>query len=263
MDPIHGQNHVDAAARRPVDPKTGQPLTPVAQPGYYPGYSTLSQQDFWDAATREKVLKRVSEVPAIRFFSPEEARLMEILAAHILPQDDRELARRIPIVPHIDERLHKGRIPGYRFLTMPPDGEAYRLGFQAIEKIAKQSYGQTFQEVSWRDQDELLKSIHDANPKAGAEEIWERMPVHRYWALLVQDCVEVYYAHPWAWDEIGFGGPAYPRAYMRLERGEPEPWEVEERRYDWTVPADSVSDPADSEVAAHSEDPAHGQGGTH
>ena len=49
------------------------------------------------------------------------------------------------------------------------------------------------------------------------------------------DALEGYYAHPWAWDEIGFGGPAYPRAYTRLERGEPEPWEVEERRYEWVV----------------------------
>ena len=53
------------------------------------------------------------------------------------------------------------------------------------------------------------------------------MPVKHYWTLLVQDAVEAYYAHPYAWDEIGFGGPAYPRGYMRLERGQPEPWEVE------------------------------------
>ena len=25
-----------------------------------------------------------------------------------------------------------------------------------------------------------------------------------------------FYSHPWAWNEIGFGGPAYPRGYMRL-----------------------------------------------
>ncbi len=60
--------------------------------------------------------------------------------------------------------------------------------------------------------------------------------------MLVTDVVAVYYAHPWAWDEIGFGGPAYPRGYMRLEEGEPEPWEVEEQRYDWQAPADSISD---------------------
>ena len=35
----------------------------------------------------------------------------------------------------------------------------------------------------------------------------------------MQDVVEAYYAHPYAWDEVGFGGPAYPRGYMRLERG--------------------------------------------
>ena len=63
------------------------------------------------------------------------------------------------------------------------------------------------------------------------------MSVKRFWPMLVGDCSAVYYAHPWAWDEIGFGGPAYPRGYMRLEGGEPEPWEVDEQRYEWIAPA--------------------------
>ena len=96
-----------------------------------------------------------------------------------------------------------------------------------------------------------------------APEIWEKMPVERYWALLVQDCLEAYYAHPWAWDEIGFGGPVYPRAYMRLEHGEPEPWEVEEHRYEWLAPIDAVSDPIEQEIATHRAHPPHGQEGTH
>ena len=253
----------DSADRRPLDPKSGRPLPPCEQPGYYPGFSTLGQQKFWDEATRRKVLDRVHKIPPVRFFSPDEAHLMEAVAAHVLPQEDRMPAKRIPIVPSIDQRLHEGRTPGYRFAKMPPDGDAYRLGFQAIERIATQSYGRAFQVLSWHEQDELLKSIHDAKPKDGAADIWARMPVHRYWALVVQDCVEAYYAHPWAWDEIGFGGPAYPRGYMRLEHGEPEPWEVEERRYEWEAPADCVSDPKGSDIAAHSEDPPSGQGGTH
>jgi hypothetical protein len=28
-----------------------------------------------------------------------------------------------------------------------------------------------------------------------------------------------FYSHPWAWNEIGFGGPAYPRGFMRLGQG--------------------------------------------
>jgi hypothetical protein len=256
-------NGAGSADLRPVDPKTGKPFPQRKQPGYYPGFSTLGQQKFWDAATREKILHRVKMDPPIRFFTPEEHRLMEMLAAHILPQDDRDPARRIPIVPRIDERLHKGRTPGYRFASMPPDGEAYRLGFKAIEQIARKSYECSFHELPWKKQGELLKSIHDGKPKDGAAEIWEKMPIHRYWTLLVQDCVEVYYSHPWAWDEIGFGGPAYPRAYMRLEHGEPEPWEVEERRYDWLAPPGAVSDPKGADIAAHSEHPPSGQGGTH
>ncbi len=88
------------------------------------------------------------------------------------------------------------------------------------------------------------------------------MPVERFWMLLVQDCVEAYYSHPFAWDEIGFGGPAYPRGYMRLERGEAEPWEVEEQRYEWTAPETSVSDRF---TPVGGKDEHHGgpQGGTH
>ena len=31
-----------------------------------------------------------------------------------------------------------------------------------------------------------------------------------------------------AWDEIGFGGPAYPRGYLALNHGAPDPWEPRE-----------------------------------
>jgi hypothetical protein len=160
----------------------------------------------------------------------------------VLPQDDRDLSRRIPIVPFIDERLYQKRIPGFRFASMPPDGTAYQLGLQAINSMAKKLFRHGFLEISWGEQEEILKSIHDGKPKA-AQDIWKHLPPDRYWTLLVEDCVDVYYAHPWSWDEIGFGGPAYPRAYMRLERGEPEYWEVEEHRYEWAPPDETLSDP--------------------
>ena len=84
----------------------------------------------------------------------------------------------------------------------------------------------------------ILRSVHHAEPLA-AKELWSQMNIKRFWTMLVADCCSVYYAHPHAWDEIGFGGPAYPRGYMRLEEGEPEPWEVEEQRYEWAAPDDS------------------------
>jgi hypothetical protein len=48
--------------------------------------------------------------------------------------------------------------------------------------------------------------------------------------------VQAFYSHPWAWNEIGFGGPAYPRGYAAFgspHLGEREPWEgVESVHYD-------------------------------
>jgi hypothetical protein len=224
----------------PTNPRTGEPLAPRAQPGYYPGFSTLRQQAFWDEATRNVVLERVQHTPPIRFFSPEEAQLMESVCARILPQDDRDEAHIIPIVCRIDERLYAGRIDGYRYEDMPPDGEAHRLGLRAIEAIAQHLYGVAFVELGPGEQERVLATIHDGEPPA-AEDIWQRMSVSRYWMLLVQDCIEAYYSHPYAWDEIGFGGPAYPRGYVRLENGLPESWEVNERRYEWRAPSWAIS----------------------
>ncbi|MDQ2888612.1 MAG: gluconate 2-dehydrogenase subunit 3 family protein [Chloroflexota bacterium] len=228
-------------SRLPIDATTGQPIAPCAQPGYYPGFQTLSQQAYWDEATRNVVLARVQQVPPIRFFTPEEAQLMQAVCDRLLPQDDRDEAHKIPVVNYIDERLYSGRIDGYRFEDMPPDHEAHRLGLQAIAAIAQHMYNSPFTQLGQREQDQVLQSIHDCNPPAG-EDIWQRMSVQRFWMLLMQDVVDAYYAHPYAWDEIGFGGPAYPRGYMRLEGGKPEPWEVEEQRYEWKAPPDALSD---------------------
>jgi hypothetical protein len=246
----------------PLDPATGRPRKPMDHPGYYPGYSTLSQQNYWDAATRKVVLERVKNVPSIRFFTPDEAELLKAVCDRVLPQDDRTVEFKIPIVPFIDKRLHEGRIDGYRFEHMPPDREAHRLGLKAIEEIARHLFGTSFLELTHNDQEQVLRSIHDGKPAAG-KEIWKRMPPHRYWMLLVQDCVEVYYAHPFAWDEIGYGGPAYPRAYMRLEGGRPEPWEVDEQRYEWEAPEGSISDRYEFIAGEGEHRGAPGQGGTH
>ena len=37
----------------PLNPATRQPLPPKPVPGYYPGFSTLEQQNFWDETTRK------------------------------------------------------------------------------------------------------------------------------------------------------------------------------------------------------------------
>jgi hypothetical protein len=231
------------ASRMPIDPETRRPLAPMPQPGYYPDYHVLSQQAFWDEATRKVVLDRVHNVPPIRFFSTEQAILMKAICDRLLPQDDRDEEHKIPVVNYIDDRLYNRRIDGYQYEDMPPDHQAHLLGLQAIDEIAQHMYAAPFINLGPLEQDTVLKTLHDNQPPA-AHEIWQKMSVHRFWMLLLQDVVAAYYAHPYAWDEIGYGGPAYPRGYMRLEHGKPEPWESDEKRYDWEAPLNSLSDTA-------------------
>ncbi len=220
---------------------TGGEIRDLAQPGYYSGFSTLAQKKKWDETTRQVVTERVEKVPPLRFFSSGEAELLTAIVSRVIPQDDRAADRMIPVHPAIDERLFKNELNGFRYEDMPPDREAYRLGLKAIDEMAQKRFHEPFVSLTVHRQELILKSLHDGKPDP-AHRIWQRMPVHRFWTLLAEDCVTAYYSHPWAWDEIGFGGPAYPRGYMRLENGLPEPWEVDEQRYDWNAPVDSLSE---------------------
>lgn len=250
----------DHIARAPLlDPETRTPLVPKVTPGYYPEFHTLDQQDYWDATTRKVVLDRVNSVPEIRFFNPEETLTIRAVIDRVLPQDDRTDATRIPILPFIDERLYLNRIGGYRYEDMPSDQQAYRLAARAFDTMAHELHRKPFYTLLTLEQETILQSVHDAKPH-GAQQLWQQMNIKRFWSMLITDCCTVYYAHPYAWDEIGFGGPAYPRGYMRLERGDAEPWEVGEQHYDWLAPDDTLSDHPQT---GGQESPHHGQAGTH
>lgn len=209
-------------------------------PGYYPGYRCLDNAAAWDEATRRTVLARLEPHGPLRFFTPEVEPLWRAVIARMMPQDDRDPELRIPVLEVIDQRLAEGRIEGYRYEDMPPDGEAYRLAGKGIEEIARALFGRSFVDLNGIQQDRVLLAIHDAKPPEPAA-TWRRLPADRFWRILMDDVLAAYYEHPYAWDEIGFGGPAYPKGYMRLDHGEPEPWEKPERRYGFAAPADSLS----------------------
>lgn len=245
----------------PTDPHTGEPLQPTRQPGYYPGFSTLSQTPFWEDATRDVVETRVSDPPKRRFFTEAEWSFWELVFSHLVPQTDRTADRQVPLLPPLDERLYQNKTAGYRYEDMPQDREVYRLGIEAIEAEAQVQFAGAFANLPYRDRERVLQAIAEGKPQGGRD-IWKRMSVKRFWQLMMGDAAEAYYSHPWAWDEIGFGGPAYPRAYTRLERGEPEPWEKKERRYEWQAPqlaASALTRPSDDE----DDQSHHGSGGTH
>jgi hypothetical protein len=45
---------------------------------------------------------------------------------------------------------------------------------------------------------------------------------------VLSDVVSAYYSHPTAWNEIGWGGPASPRGYVRMDFNRRDAWEAAE-----------------------------------
>ena len=114
---------------------------------------------------------------------------------------------------------------------MPDDRDAWRLVARGLdEQAAARSEAASFAAA---DPDIQLAIVADfAAGRARRRRVGE-LNVKRAFSLVMRVILSCFYSHPWAWNEIGFGGPAYPRGYSRfgspeLQRAERETWEGEE-----------------------------------
>jgi hypothetical protein len=111
---------------------------------------------------------------------------------------------------------------------MPANSEAWQNGLDGLDQAAQALFGRPFADLNGEGQDEVLRRVRAGDPPGA---IWRDLPPKRWWTYVaLRQIAGVYYAHPYAWDAIGFGGPAYPRGYFALNFGAPEPWEPREKR---------------------------------
>jgi hypothetical protein len=184
----------------------------------YPGYDVLGQAPTWDAVTKGVVLRRLGPPPPVRFFSVQEEAVARPMLDRLLAQDEDP---RIPVFEQIDARLAEEETDGWHYEDLPPDGEAWRASLAALESNARERFDRGFAELGAREQKDLLEAVRTA-------ERWHGLPAARIWNLWIRYAVTAFYAHPWSWNEIGFGGPAYPRGYKNIDLGGLEPWEERE-----------------------------------
>ena len=193
----------------------------------YVDYDVLAKWDTpsWDDQTREVIRKRLVDIPERRFFTVAEWQTLESICARLIPQPERSSP--IPIVPWIDDKLQHDRRDGFRYDDMPPLPEAWRLGLQGIDDESWRRFGTEFRSLPEANQDAVLRTIQVGDVAGG---VWARLPAQRFFTtVLLKEVVGEYYAHPAAWSEVGFGGPASPRGYVRLGLNQRDPWEPRER----------------------------------
>jgi gluconate 2-dehydrogenase subunit 3-like protein len=196
-------------------PRQRRGTTPQMR-GRYPDYDLLEQASHWDEATRRVVLDRVERVPPIRFFDEREVATLGCFCDLVLAQDTEP---RIPVLAMVDEKLYVKRGDGYRHEDMPPDPQAWRQVARLLDATAAEAGAEGFSAAARPTQLRIVERF------AAGELDWEGLPVSKAWGLVMRDVLGAFYSHPWAWNEIGFGGPAYPRGYARLAAGQREHWE--------------------------------------
>ena len=173
--------------------------------------------------TRAALTQRLAETGqpyAPQFLAPETFALLEAVAARLLPQPDRP--QPIPLAPAVDKRLAEGGADGWRYDALPPDREAFRLGLGGIEQIAQALHGADFEQLAPAQQDAVLHALASGHPPGNT---WQELPAGRFFEELLAELTQIYYAHPWAQDEIGYVGYADLPAWTKIGLNEKEPRE--------------------------------------
>jgi hypothetical protein len=202
-------------------PRQRRGVTPQMH-GRYPDYDCLAHADHWDARTRAVVLDRAARVPERRFFTEGEARTLGAFCDAVLAQDAEP---RVPVLALVDEKLAAGRLDGYQYADMPDDRDTWRLVAVGLDEAARGRAAASFADASEEDRKEIVDAFAESRLSGG---IWAVVDVSRAWKVVMRAALAAFYSHPWAWNEIGFGGPAYPEGYARLGPGAGEAWEGEE-----------------------------------
>ena len=198
----------------------------MTRPPRFPGYDVLAKWDSpsFDDVTRGVLAHRLDAVPPRRWLTADEWALLDAINARLLPQPERE--NPIPITPWIDAMLIEDRGEGYRLPDTPPLRDAWRQGLAAVDDEARRLHDLPFVNLDDAAQDAVLQVLADGR---AASPRWQGLDAkHFFIDYLLKTAAGFYYAHPAAWNEIGFGGPANPRGYVRLGFDSRDPWEAKE-----------------------------------
>jgi len=188
----------------------------------FPGLDVLGQARHWDRVTADLVTARLSPPSELAFFTGAEAACAGVLLNLLTgQQDDQE----IPILHMVDARLAAGETDGWRYCDMPEDGQAWRDTLAYLDEDAAGRCGTTFADAPEADQLKLIQAVQDL-----ASGDWHGLNAAHVWSLWTRYTCTALYAHPLAWDEIGFSGPAYPRGYKNIGVDKLEPFEVRDAR---------------------------------
>ncbi len=171
----------------------------------YPDFDVMAHLQAWDEHTQHVMTKRMEPPQPPQFFTPPEADALRAALARLLHETDDWLIGKV--LEHIDGSIAHGRGEGYRPEEQPPEAQFWKAGVALL--------GDHFALEAPQWQDLRLRQIQQDVPP--------------FFKAMLKEAVTGYCSLPPVWSFMGYGGPAFPRGYVRIELGLVDPWEAKQR----------------------------------
>ena len=194
----------------------------MAKHGRYPAYDVWEENDKWDEHTRKIVGKRKAAQVTHQFFTPNQALQLQAIVSQLV--NDHRLEVLTYVVQHLDESAASPIGEAQRKVGVPPKQELYRLGLAGVDAESKARYKGSFLALKQEEQKAVLEAV--SRGESLDRQAWKQLSPTDFFKRILHDAVSAYYSHPLVWSDIGYGGPAYPRGYVRVEKGLTDPWEA-------------------------------------
>lgn len=192
----------------------------------YPDYDVLRKRQgpSWDEPSREVIARRLAVRRDGDCFTPAQRRTLQALCERVVPQPaDRPP---VPVAALVQLKVRDRHGDGYRDARLPPLPQAWAIGLDALDAEARAACGRAFADLDDAAQDALIAAMQRDELHSPA---WHSMPAAIFFShRVVHDISAAYYSHPTAWNELGFGGPANPRGYVRLAENTRDSWDPAE-----------------------------------
>jgi hypothetical protein len=180
---------------------------------HYSEYNVMDAQDEWDDHTQSIVSSRLIREKPYTFLTMAEAEILRALCSFLVDDSRGDVLQYV--LCHFDQTLSQTIGESERKAGVPKASVLLREGLRKLDQSSLTRYTNSFIQLEKTKQEKLLKELSESADQ------------QNFFKKLLNLTLEAYYSHPVIWSEIGYGGPAYPRGYIRTQLGQLDPWEAQ------------------------------------
>ncbi|MEV3158250.1 gluconate 2-dehydrogenase subunit 3 family protein [Paenibacillus larvae] len=195
----------------------------MAESSHYPNYDVMREQNAWNEHTRKIVSDRLFHTHGYHFLSETEAEQLRAWCSLLMDDPRTDVIQYV--LSHIDSTLAQNKGEGQRPAGTLEQRDLIRKGLISVEVACQSLYGQSFYQLSQDKQRSFMEQVVEQRIPLSGE--LAGINQKAFFQKLLLLTIESYYSHPKIWSEIGYGGPAYPRGYVRADREHLDPWEAQ------------------------------------